>query len=46
MKEIEMTIDPLTTDIVRAFKENRKCYGTRRIRKALVSVLARINQLN
>jgi len=34
-KETEMTIDPLTADIVRVFKENRKSYGTRRIRKAL-----------
>ncbi|MCH4891314.1 IS3 family transposase [Acidaminobacter sp. JC074] len=33
--ETEPVIDPLTKDVIRIFKANRKCYGTRRIRKAL-----------
>lgn len=31
----EVQIDPLTNDVIRVFKSNRKCYGTRRIRKVL-----------
>jgi len=34
-KDTEVASDPLTADVVRVFKSNRKCYGTRRIRKAL-----------
>lgn len=33
--ETESIIDPLTDDVIRIFKANRKSYGTRRIRKAL-----------
>lgn len=33
--EITPSKDPLTDDVIRIFKSNRKCYGTRRIRKAL-----------
>ena len=28
-------IDPITNDVIRVFKSNRRCYGTRRIREAL-----------
>jgi len=28
-------IDPFTDDVIRIFKANRKCYGTRRIKKEL-----------
>lgn len=34
-KETQVTIDPLTDDVIRVFKANRKSYGTRRIREAL-----------
>lgn len=33
--ESELLIDPFTDDVIRVFKANRKCYGTRRIKKEL-----------